>query len=387
MSSENLTQMSNHRHDPDSAHLWLALNRTPGAGPRRLNALLRRFGSPAAILAASHAELRDSKLTADSIDYLRTPDWSAVDRDLTWLEQDRNSILTCNDPGWPAQLADIADPPILLFIHGDPDYLRQPQIAIVGSRNASRDGLSQARDFAGYLGGYGLTITSGLAEGIDAAAHRGALQTAAGTVAVTGTGLDRVYPARHRDLAHQIAANGVLVSEFAPGTPPVASNFPRRNRIISGLSLGTLVIEAATRSGSLITARMALEQGREVFAMPGSIHNPMARGCHALIRAGAKLVETGEHVLEELAASLPSGPPDSACPPQTAGPGANRQTHAELAEEYSQLLEHMGYEPVSVDQLVQRSGLTAEEVSSMLLLLELEDAIHSSAGGRYTRAT
>jgi len=218
---------------------------------------------------------------------------------------------------------------------------------------------------------------------VDAAAHRGALRCAAGTVAVTGTGLDRVYPAQHRELAHRIAENGALVSEFPPGTPPLAANFPRRNRIISGLSLGTLVVEAALRSGSLITARQALEQGREVFAIPGSVHNPLARGCHALIREGAKLVETGEHVLEELASqlTLPTLTADS--PRQRMEPSPQRD---ELSGDYSELLELMGYEPVAVDQLVQRSGLTPEQVSSMLLLLELEDRVHSSAGGRYTRA-
>jgi len=306
-----------------------------------------------------------------------------VEKDLAWLNGGGNRLLTIRDESYPPRLADTADPPLLLFVHGDPDYLLQPQLAIVGSRNPSHDGIALAEDFAAYLAGCGLTICSGLAAGVDAAAHRGALHCAAGTVAVTGTGLDRVYPAQHRELAHRIAENGALVSEFPPGTPPLAANFPRRNRIISGLSVGTLVIEAALRSGSLITARQALEQGREVFAIPGSVHNPLARGCHALIREGAKLVETGEHVLEELASQLALPALAAESPRQRAETSPQRE---ELSGDYSELLELMGYEPVAVDQLVQRSGLTPEQVSSMLLLLELEDRVHSSAGGRYTRA-
>ncbi|NHZ69869.1 MAG: DNA-protecting protein DprA, partial [Thermotogales bacterium] len=295
-------------------------------------------------------------------------------------------LLTCLDPGYPALLKEIPDPPALLFVHGDPDYLNQPQLAVVGSRNPSHDGAALAREFSAHLASSGLTITSGLATGIDGAAHQGALQAGGGTVAVTGTGLDRVYPAKHRQLAHQIAENGALVSEFPPGTLPLPENFPRRNRIISGLSLGTLVVEAALRSGSLITAHAALEQGREVFAIPGSIHNPLARGCHALIREGAKLVETGDHILEELASLVTlclSQANDGVTPKSAAGISENP---ANLDAEYFNLLDLMGYEPVSVDQLVQRSGLTPEQVSSMLLLLELENHVNSSPGGRYSRS-
>ena len=222
-------------------------------------------------------------------------------------------------------------------------------------------------------------ISSGLATGIDAAAHEGALEGRGGTLAVTGTGLDRVYPACHRELAHRIAASGALVSEFPPGTPPQASNFPRRNRIISGLSVGTLVVEAALRSGSLITARLARDQGREVFAIPGSTHNPLARGCHALIREGAKLVETGQHILEELAPLI------SVAQAPVTTPESGTDKTPQLAEDYRKLLGSMGYDAISVDELVQRSGLTPEEVSSMLLMLELEGHLASSAGGRYTR--
>jgi DNA processing protein len=367
----------------DNSHFWLALLRTPGIGSRGLLKLLAQVDSPAALFDASRQQLKDLALSANSIDYLQQPDWQSVEKDLAWLAGADNHLITIHDQAYPRLLADIADPPLLLFGHGDPDFLLQPQLAIVGSRNPSRDGVELATDFANWLGNCGLTICSGLAAGIDAAAHRGALGSTAGTVAVTGTGLDRVYPAHHRELAHQIAENGVLVSEFPPGTPPIPANFPRRNRIISGLSLGTLVIEAALRSGSLITARQALEQGREVFAIPGSVHNPLTHGCHALIRDGAKLVEKGEHVLEELADQLPSSDSLFQPPPTDT---SKALAPPKLSSEYSDLLDCMGYDTVSVDQLVQRSGLTPEQVSSMLLVLELEDSVHSSAGGRYTRA-
>ena len=369
----------------DDVHYWLALQRAPGIGNRRCLKLLGEFDSPATIFAAGAEHLRSIGLRPESIDYLANPDWEAVDRDLDWLAQSGNSIMTCRDPDYPVLLKAIPDPPALLFMHGDPDYLSQPQLAIVGSRNPSHDGRSLAAEFAAHLACCGLTITSGLASGIDAASHQGALRAGGGTVAVTGTGLDRVYPARHRKLAHQIAENGVLLSEFPPGTGPLAANFPRRNRIISGLSLGTLVVEAALRSGSLITARAALEQGREVFAIPGSIHNPLTRGCHALIREGAKLVETGEHILEELAALISVSLSQANRKPATDQPSGKKQGAEKLAGEYLQLLDFMGYHPISIDQLVARSGLTPEQVSSMLLVLELEDHIVGGAGGRYTR--
>jgi len=372
--------------DNEETRYWLALNRTPGIGTRSCRKLLTRYGSPSNIFHTTPGQLRASGVRPESIDALAKPDWTSVDRDLAWLTEPGNRLLTCLDPGYPTLLKEIPDPPPLLFVHGDPEYLTQPQLAVVGSRNPSRDGTALAREFSAHLAGCGLTITSGLATGIDAASHQGALQAGGSTVAVTGTGLDRVYPAQHRELAHQIAENGTLVSEFPPGTLPLPGNFPRRNRIISGLSLGTLVIEAALRSGSLITARTALEQGREVFAIPGTIHNPLARGCHALIREGAKLVETGDHILEELASlvSLCLSHTEGAVTSKTENRNSNKP--AKLEAEYVQLLDQMGFEPVSVDQLVQRSGLTPEQVSSMLLLLELEDFIATSPGGRYVRS-
>ncbi len=372
--------------DGEAIRYWLVLHRAPGIGARRLRKLLAEFGAPAAVCRATRDQLRACGIRPESIDYLANPDWEAVECDLNWSAGPGNRIMTCHDPDYPALLSEIADPPALLFLHGDPDYLAQPQLAIVGSRNPSHDGQAAAREFAAHLASCGLTVTSGLASGIDGAAHQGALQAGGSTVAVTGTGLDRVYPAKHRELAHRIAENGVLVSEFPPGTAPVAANFPRRNRIISGLSLGTLVVEAALRSGSLITARSALEQGREVFAIPGSIHNPLARGCHALIREGAKLVETAEHILEELASLIALSLSHNEASAARSNRSQNPGEPAELAGEYRQLLDLMGYAPVSVDQLVTRSGLTPEQLSSMLLALELEDYVLSSAGGRYTRA-
>ncbi len=364
---------------PDDAESWLFLLHAPGVGSRSFNRLLAALGTPAAVLASPRRKLESLGLKAPALDYLSTLDRDSLRPDLEWLEQPNNHLLTLDHPDYPDLLREIPDPPPLLFVHGNPAVLSAPQIAIVGTRNPSTPGRETAQGFARFLAGAGLTVTSGMALGIDAAAHEGALGTGT-TLAVTGTGLDRVYPARHRELAHRIAANGALVSEFPPGTPPAAQNFPRRNRVISGLSLGTLVVEAALRSGSLITARCAAEQGREVFAIPGSIHNPLARGCHALIRQGAKLVETGNDIIEELGALL--GGLEAAARTPAAEPAAAR----ELDPEYQRLLEQMGYDPVPVDLLVQRTGLTAEAVSSMLLILELEGQVAALAGGRYCRS-
>jgi len=365
---------------------WLALHRAPQIGALRYRKLLDNYDSLADAFRAPVAQLRSLGLPAASIDYMRAPDWQAVDADMDWLAMPGNRIVRFCDVAYPAALKQIADPPMLLFVRGDSEYLAHPQLAIVGSRNPTHTGRGLAREFAAYLASCGLTITSGLASGIDGAAHQGAIEAGGTTLAVTGTGLDRVYPARHRDLAHQIQENGALVSEFPPRTAPLPENFPRRNRIISGLSLGTLVVEAALRSGSLITARAALEQGREVFAIPGSIHNPLARGCHALIKEGAKLVETADDILEELASQFVALASTAVV---GAGTLATETPHPEpgkLSAEYAQLLELIDYQAISVDQLVERSGLTPEEVSSMLLVLELDGYLVSGAGGRYSRA-
>ncbi len=365
--------------DPELASLLVLLH-APGLGPRRIHALLEHFGSARAVTALTVARLRAQGLGEATAAAVTAPETTRIEADLAWGRDRHHRLLTWRDPDYPERLRELIDAPPVLFAVGDPEILGLPQIAVVGSRNPSPEGRANAADFAAHLGGCGFVITSGLAEGIDTAAHEGALHVRAPTVAVAGTGPDRVYPAANRALAHKVAAQGVLVSEFPPGTPPAAANFPRRNRIISGLSLGVLVVEAARRSGSLITARYAMEQGREVFAIPGSIHNPLARGCHRLLREGAKLVETADDILEELASQLQL-PTDAGGPPAAVGtPAADA-----LEEDYRKLLEEMGYGPVSVDALVERSGLTAESVSSMLLLLELQGHVASAPGGLYRR--
>ncbi len=358
----------------------LALLRAPGLGSVAINRLLLRHGSAREALSAGG----DSELSSQVRQALRQPDWDAVRTDLAWLSQAGSGparhLLLPEDAAYPQRLREIADAPPVLFVVGDPEVLAQPQLAIVGSRSATRGGLENARAFAAHLAARGLVITSGLAAGVDAAAHRGALDAGGLSVAVAGTGPDRIYPAANRALAGELVSEGALVSEFPPGTAPQAANFPRRNRIISGLALGVLVVEAATRSGSLITARLAMEQGREVFAIPGSIHNPLARGCHRLIRDGAKLVETADDILEEMAVHLATRPVKSPSPGD--GEIVDAGDHGEDGD-YARLREALGHDPVSLDMLVQRSGLTPEQLSSMLLLMELRGQVESLPGGRY----
>jgi DNA processing protein len=302
------------------------------------------------------------------------------DADEQWLRDVRHHKIARGDAAFPALLEQIPGPPHLLYVDGDPDLLHLPAIAIVGSRNPTRGGERNAFDFAQHLASTGFTIVSGLAQGIDTAAHRGALAAGGNTIAFLGHGIDRVYPASNQELAAEIAADGALVSEFPLGTHPARELFPQRNRLISGLSLGTLVVEAARRSGSLITARLAGEQGREVFALPGSIHNALARGCHQLIREGAKLVETSDDIIAELA-------PLARQALQITMESSSNESDAEsLGSEYVQLLQHVGHDPVSIDELASNSGLTIGQVSSMLLILELHGEIESLSGGRYTLA-
>ncbi len=363
---------------PDIAY-DLALLRAPGVGSATFHHLLERFGSARVLFKCRAAERGGLGLSAATQAFLNQPDWDAVEKDLAWLAGPEHHALTLSDARYPPLLREIGGAPPLLFVHGDAQLLAHAQLAIVGSRNPTPQGAQTAAEFAQHLAGCGLVITSGLALGIDAAAHRGALAAGGYTVAVVGTGLDRVYPARHQALAHEIAGHGALVSEFPIGTPALPDNFPRRNRIISGLSLGALVVEAAARSGSLITARLAAEQGREVFAIPGSIHNPLARGCHKLIRDGAKLVETAQDILEELGgrfAGLISMENQAAVP--LAGDMA-------LGAEALKILECLSFDPASTDILIERSGLTAETVSSMLLVLELQGYVMPVAGGLYSR--
>lgn len=357
---------------------WLALMHAPGIGPVTYQALLQHCGHPERLFDKS-SSAPAALLSKSAIEYLRNPDWSAVEKDLSWQEQPGNYILTFHDAAYPVLLREIPDPPPVLFARGNVELLSSLQLAIVGSRNPSPVGQETAYEFAKDLSGHGLTITSGLAMGIDAAGHRGALDNEGLTLAVMGCGLDQVYPARHQRLAQQIAEHGVLISEFAPGIPPLAENFPRRNRIISGLSAGTLVVEAALRSGSLITARLALEQGREVFAVPGSIHNPLARGCHQLIRQGAKLVENTQDILEEL------GPLAEVAFTQRQAPRTSGTGTTLLDQTHSRVLDKLGFDPTSIDTLVERTGLTAEALSSILLVLELHGKIMSVPGGFYIR--
>jgi len=288
---------------------------------------------------------------------------------LDWAGHDGNTILTLADKAYPRLLLEIANPPPLLYLRGQTALLEKNGLAIVGSRNASPQGLANAEGFARAFSDTGLTIISGLALGVDAAAHRGGLSGSGSTIAVLGTGADSLYPTSNRKLGEEIANRGLLVSEFPVGTPPVAANFPRRNRLISGLARGCLVVEAAISSGSLITARQAGEQGREVFAIPGSIHSPLSRGCHLLIKQGAKLVESAADVLEELGAEIPT---KSGSIPKQSGVD-------------NELLLHMGYDICTLDALVSRSRLTVDAVSAMLLNLELEGKIASLPGGRFQR--
>ena len=313
-------------------------------------------------------------LKEEIIQTLRKFDWSRIEQDLLWLEKPNHLAIILTDPGYPTQLKEIADPPLILFVRGNPELLSSPQIAMVGSRNPSTMGIDTATSFAKNLAQHGFVITSGLALGIDAASHRGALKANGHTIAVAGTGLDRVYPARHKDLATEIVHSGAMISEFPPGTTAKANHFPRRNRIISGLCLGLLVVEAAKQSGSLITARLALEQNREVFAIPGSIHNPLARGCNALIREGAKLVETTRDILDELNQYNQQDEDITAISMQST-----------LDLEQQTLLNLIMFSPTSIDKLVEMTGQSVEVISSMLLVLELQGFIEATAGGCYTR--
>ena len=358
----------------------LALLRMPGIGPITFQRLVAHFGSCNGVFSAGAPEWVQAGLPAAIVALLRTPNWPLVETDLRWLEQPGHHLLRLGEPDYPALLATLADAPPLLFVRGDPEALTQAALAVVGSRNPTTGGRRLASRFAADLTRCGLVVVSGLAVGIDAAAHRGALEAGGLSVAVCGTGLDTVYPRTHAALAEQLIAEGALVSEWPPGTPPLPAHFPRRNRIISALSLGTLVVEAAPRSGSLITARLAAEQGREVFAIPGSLDNPMARGCHALIRQGAKLVESVADILEELPAGLAAARAQQSPPADDA-----RSRPTKIPEETRTLLNAMGYTPVTVDELVERVGLTAQMLSSMLLAMELQGLVEALPGGRYGR--
>ena len=359
---------------PSSPASLLALLRTPGFGPGLYGRLLAAGIDPAGLVGRRPDP--SLGLPGPLAAALAMPDWAAVEGDLRWLEASDCHLVPRDDPAYPPLLRDLPGGPLALFVRGDAGVLALPQVAVVGSRNPTEAGRRTAEVLAAALASAGLLVTSGLATGIDGAAHEGALAGGGRTIAVLGTGPDQVYPARHRALADRIVASGALVSEFPPGTRPLPAHFPRRNRIVSGLSLGVVVVEASLKSGSLITARLAADQGREVFAVPGSIHNPLARGCHALIRQGATLVEGAGDVVAQLGPLLghlaweaaPSGP--GFCPEAGAREG---------------LLRHLGFDGASVDELVERSGLPAAEVQSALVLLELGGWVSCDPGGRYSR--
>ncbi len=368
----------------DELSAWLTLVRAPGLHGADLQALLTHYPSPVSIVSASPATLRASGASTSLIEWLQTNREPDLDRDLKWLEHEKHQFVPWGSPLYPALLAQIPDAPVGLYVRGHPDVLSLPQIAIVGSRNPTPAGRENAHEFAAHLATCGFVITSGFAVGIDAASHEGALAARGTTLAVCGTGLDVDYPKQHGALAESIAAAGALISEFPIGTRALKGNFPRRNRIISGLAVGTLVVEAAPQSGSLITARLAGEQGREVFAIPGSIHNPLARGCHQLIRQGAKLVETASDIFAELRGIVEAMAPISQ---NFANETSAPESPGALDKDYEILLDALGFEPVSVDSLVARTRFRADEVASMLLILELENRIDSYPGGLYVRSS
>lgn len=402
---------------------WLALARIPGIGPVKFMFLVKHFGSPKQVLEAHPSQWQALGLKEDLCNHLRNPQWHAVEKDIQWLRQPNHHLLTLTHSHYPSLLREIYDPPPILFVIGDYHLLTSPQLAMVGTRHCTQEGERMAWEFAKNLSYQGLTIISGMALGIDAASHRGALAGSGKTIAVAGTGLDRVYPAQHRELAHQIAETGALISEYLPETSVRRGHFPRRSRLISGLSLGTLVVEAPENSGALYTTKYALEHNREVFAIPSSIYNSAAKGCHKLIKQGAKLVETVTDIFEELPikgfnlteketekvelkqlelpvqpsqpilkkifhqamqsekASLPE--PSEVVLVEKSQLVDNNQ-NIDLNDDSSRLLEYLKQGPTSIDHLVELTGLTAGEVSSQLLLLELRGLVAAS-GGLYTR--
>ncbi|HWX02152.1 DNA-processing protein DprA [Collimonas sp.] len=388
--------MSRHRAAADADELasWLRLDQTAGVGAETARRLLAAFGLPASIFSTSFSALH--KVVSERIAYaLLAPPSDAtlalIERTLEWLQQAGNRLLTLADAGYPQALLDISDPPLMLYVKGRAELLARPALAVVGSRNATGQGIANAERFAEILSQRGLTVISGLALGIDAAAHQGALRGAAGyaeagsTIAVIGTGADIVYPARNRGLAHQIAEAGCIVSEYPLGVPGIAANFPRRNRIVSGLARGVLVVEAAAQSGSLITARMAAEQGRDVFAIPGSIHSPLAKGCHQLIKQGAKLVESAQDILEELRSFHTPAQADSVADEAGGVTQAAAEDPLAASDDDQKLLRQLGHDPVSFDVLAVRCGSDAASLNGRLLALELAGLIEVLPGALYRR--
>jgi len=359
---------------PDDLAAWLRLLRTPGIGRDGARRLLAACGSAEAVFAARAQTLRELVGATLSSALAKDPERHAelLAATTAWLDADASHhVITVADAAFPAALLETADPPLLLYAQGRLDLLDKPALAIVGSRNPSAQGIDNARAFAEHLSRAGIAVVSGMALGIDAAAHEGGLAGSGSTIAVVGTGLDRIYPPRNRSLAHRIAEQGLLLSEFDLGMPPLAENFPQRNRVIAGLSRGTLVVEAALPSGSLITARQAIEAGREVFAIPGSIHSPQSRGCHALIKQGAKLVDSADDILGEL-----NWAPVS--------PAEQRQTASPPADDAA-LIDALGHDPVTLDALLARTGQSAAALTARLLELELDGHVARLPGGLYQR--
>jgi DNA processing protein len=358
------------------------LGRTPSLVAEHLHALVAATGSLEAAACIGAHVVPGVALPLSARAFLAAPDEAAIDADIKWIHATHATLIPCTSPDYPRLLACTSRAPAVLYVLGNASALHTLQLAIVGSRSPTASGRSTARDFAEFFSRTGFTITSGLALGIDAASHEGALDANGITVAVCGTGLDIAYPRKNAALAARIRERGALVSEFPPRTGPLAAHFPRRNRIISGLSFGTLVVEAAQASGSLITAQHALEQGREVFAIPGSIHNPLARGCHKLIREGAKLVESAADVLSE----LPNFLQPQSLANRREGRAAVADAPPPLDKEYEILLDALGFEPAGIDVLAARTGIPGDAIASMLLILELQGHVKPHAGGRFDRA-
>lgn len=374
----------------DSSHLqpWLTLVHTRGLGPGLLRRLLESLGSIDSILGASDSKLRQAGLPEKVVTSLRQVDAANIQTDLDWMaDASDRSIITRDCAQYPDRLKEIADPPLVLYVRGDVDVLNTPQLAIVGSRKPSHSAENHAFSFARQLAAYGITITSGLALGVDSSAHRGALADGGFTIAVTATGLDRVYPAKHQQLAQEIASQSAIISEFPIGTNPHASFFPRRNRIISGLCYGTLVVEATLKSGTLTTAAHATSQAREVFAIPGNIDNPQSRGCHALLRNGATLVETVADILEVIAPLLPKSVNFASDSETDKIPSPNTDPILEVDKTTEELLQALSHDPMSLDQLADHSGLDIVTLAKMTLDLELSGTIKKIAGGKFVRSS
>lgn len=371
----------------DTAELdsWLRLAQLPGFDANRSMAAVAHLGSARDLLRCDPEALGSLGFGKRARDALATARDLDVADACRWLEHPGHHLVLCTDERYPSMLLDEPSAPVALFFSGDPELAWHPQIAVIGSRNPTQGGLELAADFAATLSRSGLVVTSGLAAGIDAAAHRATIEAGGRTIAVLGTGPDLVYPRQNAALAERIVSGtGALLSEFLPGTPARREHFPQRNRIIAALGLGTLVIEASLASGSLITARLANERGREVFAIPGSIHNPMARGCHRLIRDGAKLVETAQEVIDELAPL--AGRLGASLRSRLEAPVAASNPQRDEDPDYARVFAALGFDPVSLDELAGRTGLTVAQLSSMLLIMELDGRVSAGAGGRYSRS-